>query len=384
MFMGMSIFELIIISFFIATSFSCVVSYAVCAKVLTYYEIKKNINKSINKLRRFDQYILSKITLAIALFYFFVCYIYFNKVLESSFSFFFACLISFVFNVITTFFSRISYCYVCNVILETKLNEIECFFINFMNLLSIYLPFIVSGFVVSFVYLLNISDTLRHVMCISSLVIVVLIWIVLTPKIIVFVNKAKKMKKNHMLRYRMEQLFDAHGVKRYELYYWDTSKSKEANAMVSGFFKCNLFVASYLIENVTLPELESIVIHEIGHIKNNHLFKMMIGKAFMILSIIFMVMVPYWGEFNDFYKVLFYILTVFVGVLELLASICVEKRYELEADSYANSYSDPSLFESALKKVSKYEDTDMNTIEELFQSHPDLNKRIDNLNKNNH
>lgn len=378
--MGMTVIEVLIISFFLVTSLSCVVSCVGCIKVLSYYENTKKISKSISKLRRLDQYVLSKITLAIALFYFVIWYLYFNNQNINDFSFLFACIVSFIFNIITTFFSRISYCYVCNVILETKINEVECFLINFKNLFFIYLPFMAGGAVVPCIYLLNVSQMWHYILCVCAFILIVCVWQAFTPKIIAFSNRARKMKKNHMLRYRMEQLMKAHDIKKYELYYWDTSRSKEANAMVSGFWKCHLFISSYLIETVTLPELESIITHEIGHIKNNHLRKMIIGKFFMLLSIMFMIMVPYLLDFNEFYKVLFYVLTVFVGVAELIASIGIEKRYELEADSYANSYSDPNLFSSALKKVIKYDD-EVNGVDSLFQTHPGVEERIKNVKK---
>ena len=80
---------------------------------------------------------------------------------------------------------------------------------------------------------------------------------------------------------------------------------------------------------------------------------------------------------NEFYKVVFYVLALIMFILEILASIAVERKYELEADSYANCYSDPALFASAIKKVIKYECEDFNLFDELFQSHPSYTKRIE-------
>ena len=66
-----------------------------------------------------------------------------------------------------------------------------------------------------------------------------------------------------------------------------------------------------------------------------------------------------------------------MGFFEVIASISVERKYEMEADSYANSYSDPSLFASALKKAVKYEDEGYESvIDKLFNSHPKANERI--------
>ena len=101
----------------------------------------------------------------------------------------------------------------------------------------------------------------NHLLCVFSLVLVLWFWIFITPKFVVLSNKAKKIQKNSLLRYRLEQIFSGHGIENYELYYWDTSRSKESNAMVSGVRKYHVFVSSTLIEEVTLPELEAIVLH---------------------------------------------------------------------------------------------------------------------------
>ena len=172
-------------------------------------------------------------------------------------------------------------------------------------------------------------------------------------------------------------MFEAHDIKKYKLYYWDTSRSKESNAMVSGIRTYHLFVSSNLIEEVTLPELETIITHEIGHIKSKHLIKLMIGKIFIISTLISMIVLPNLIQLDGFNRLLFYVLIVALVFLGILVSIGVEKKYENEADLYASLYNDHELFASALNKITKYEEVEKNKIDELFQTHPDIKERIE-------
>ena len=234
---NISIVELLIISLLFVTALNCTLTYFCCTKSLKVLEENNSIGKAVNKLRIFDQYILSKINILVALFYFIISYFFVNTYLNTYYVFFFACLLSFALTLITTFVSRLCYCYTCNVLLETKLNEFECLVINFKNLMSFYFPFLLISLLVPSIYLFEVPMLYRNIICIASLLVIVAIWIILAPDIIKLKYNAKRIPKNTMLEHRLMQLLDAHGIKRYKLYYWDTSRSKEANAMVSGIRK---------------------------------------------------------------------------------------------------------------------------------------------------
>ncbi len=377
---NISIVELLIISLLFVTALNCTLTYFCCTKSLKVLEENNSIGKAVNKLRIFDQYLLSKINILIALFYFVMSYFFVNTYLNTYYVFFLSCLLSFVLTLITTFVSRLCYCYTCNVLLETKLNEFECLLINFKELMSFYFPFILMSLVVPSIYLIDVPMMYKNIICIASLLVIVIIWIILAPNIIKLKYNAIKIPKNTMLEHRLALLLEAHGIKKYKLYYWDTSRSKEANAMVSGIRKHYLFISSYLIESVTLPELETVITHEIGHIKNRHVIKMMIGKIFLTICVLGAIMIPLIFKFNSFNKILFYFASIIIISLEMLIGIAIERKYEKEADYYASCYNDPVLFANALKKVTPYEEEE-NSIDELFQSHPSLKSRVENIKK---
>lgn len=378
--MAISVGELFIISLFLITALGCLVTYVCCNKALKEFDTTGSKSKAINKLRIYDQYILSKINLIISLFYFGISYVFFNKIISTPYIFFISCLSSFAFSLITTFLSRVCYCYTCNLLMDTRINEFGCFMINLKRLLMVYAPFIVTSLVVPTIYLLNIKTVYCNILCIVSLLVIVFIWVIITPKVMVLSYGAKQMSSTNVLNYRIDQLLKMHDIKKYKIYFWDTSKSRESNAMVSGLFTYYLFISSTLIEEITLPELETVITHEIGHIKNKHNLKLMIGRVFIILLITMMFLLPNFIKFTALSKTVFYGLVIIFACLSILIGIGVERKYENEADEYVSCYNDPELFASALKKITKYEE-ESEGIDELFQDHPSVEQRIRNVNK---
>ena len=173
MLLGMTSVELLIISFFVITMINCAITYVFCSKCLTIFEEEKALNKAVKKLRMYDQYILSKINLIIGVFYFVYVYFILMEMMDSnSYIFFFSCIFSFGLTLVTTFVSRLCYCYTGNVLLETKLNEFECFLVNLKSLILLYLPFVVISALVPSVYMLDIDYYWRNVLFAVGLTIV--------------------------------------------------------------------------------------------------------------------------------------------------------------------------------------------------------------------
>lgn len=382
MILGLSIKELLIISLFFVTSGNCALTYFCCSKSLRILDEDHCVGKAVQKLRTLDQYVLSKVNLIIALFYFWISHLFVESYIgDSNYIFFLSCLLAFPLTLITTFASRVCYCYTCNVLLETKLNEFECLVFNFKSLLGAYLPFFIISFVIPSVYWFELSEAVSIAICGGILGLILILWILISPRLMVLNFKAKEVEQNTLLRHRLEKLMNKHDIKRYKLYLWDASRSKEANAMVSGLSKCYLFISSCLIEELTLPELETVITHEIGHMKNRHLMKLMIGKGFIIITLAFLIFIPYIFSFADIERGFFYFITMLVTCAEILIGIKVERTYENQADMYAAGYNDPELFSSALKKILKYEGEENSVFDNVFQSHSDVNTRIENVTK---
>lgn len=169
-------------------------------------------------------------------------------------------------------------------------------------------------------------------------------------------------------------------------------RSSKSNAFFTGFGR-NKRVALYdtLIARHTVPELVSVVAHEIGHYKRKHILQGMVigvlhtGVLFYLLSI-------FVGDpelFRAFYmeNASIYAGLIFFGMLlspvEMLLSILMQmlsRRNEFQADAYAVSTTQrPEALADALTKLG------MNNLSNLtphpffvflYYSHPPLVERI--------
>ena len=241
MIFNLSIGQLLIISFLFLTTFNCLVTYFCSSNSLKELEETKSFPVAINKIRLYDKYLLTTLTLITSAFYVVISYFYFVDLLEVS-DYFIAlstCM-GFILSLFTTFFSRLCYCYACNILLKTKLNEYECFMENFFYLLRIFFPIFILSFVIPTIAVFPIENSYREMLSIGFIVTYLIIWVFSSPKKTILTLNAKKIK-NERLLHLLNTLFKDNGIKKYALYFWDSSKSNEANAFISGFSKRYLF-----------------------------------------------------------------------------------------------------------------------------------------------
>jgi len=145
-----------------------------------------------------------------------------------------------------------------------------------------------------------------------------------------------------------------------------SKRSTKSNAFFTGFGK-NKRIALYdtLIEKHTVPELVSVLAHEIGHYKKKHIIQSLLisiahtGVMFYLLSIF----ISHEGLFEAFYMehVSIYAGLIFFGMLyspiELILSVFMQifsRKNEYEADRFAaETTEDPNSMIAALKKLSR-------------------------------
>jgi STE24 endopeptidase len=161
--------------------------------------------------------------------------------------------------------------------------------------------------------------------------------------------------------YARSQDFRMQGV-----YVMDGSKrSSKANAMFTGFGRFRRIVLyDTLIQKHTVPELVSVLAHEIGHYQRHHILKFLLislvssGLMFFILSL--MIRVPALFQAFGVAKPSVYAGIVFFGLLytpiDMTLSVFsnwVSRRFEYEADAFAvTTGNQPESMITALKKLS--------------------------------
>ena len=170
-----------------------------------------------------------------------------------------------------------------------------------------------------------------------------------------------------------------------------SKRSKKANAFFSGFGR-NKKVVLYdtLIKNHTADELVAVLAHEIGHYKLNHVKTNMVisiittGFMLFILSnFIFNSDISYALGGNVSFRHLeifafFIIYSPISSIISVLMNIKSRKN-EYEADEYAVKNFKKGPMEDALRKLSKYNLTNMTphpVYEFLNYSHPSISKRL--------
>ena len=364
--MGMG--EILIISFLFLTTLNCLVTYFCASSAMKFASKKNDYGGAVKKLRIYDNYILTTLTMLTGVVYVALSYNYALETLEESDYFItLATMGGFIFTLLTTFFSRLCYCYACNFILKTKLNEYECFMQNMFSLIRIFYPIFVVSFIIPTIYVLPLEVNLRHIIMVAFLFTFVFIYILSATFFNVLSLNAKRITDERLLNV-LNKLFNEHKIKRYNLYYWDSSRSNDSNAMVCGLFKVNFFISTSLINSINDKELEAVVLHEIGHIKNNHIKSSIVNQMMLLFAIA--LVLSYMVIFNmiNIY-ILLAIMLVFVLIVGL--EIRITKKQEDEADLYVARYGLGEELISALRKISYDGEEDL--------IHGSVDKRNENI-----
>jgi STE24 endopeptidase len=178
-----------------------------------------------------------------------------------------------------------------------------------------------------------------------------------------------------------------------DVYVMDGSKrSSKSNAFFTGFGRHKrIALFDTLVEAHSVPELLSVVAHEVGHYKMRHIVKNMVlgivhtGVLLYLLS----VFLHHPGLFEAFYVTTpsVYAGLVFFGMLyapvELLLSIgmqIVSRQHEYDADRYAvETAGNPAAMGEALKKLALHNLSNLNPhpfYVFLHYSHPPIWQRL--------
>ena len=167
--------------------------------------------------------------------------------------------------------------------------------------------------------------------------------------------KDKLREYCNSVRFHFRDIFVVDGSKR----------SAKANAFFTGFGRSKrIALFDTLLEQQTVPEIVSVLAHEVGHYKKKHVFRMMVfsivqlGVVFFILSL-FIAKQPLFAAFY-MDRVSIYAGLLFFGLLYEPISFLIaigmnllSRHDELEADRFAVQTTDqPDHMINALKKLS--------------------------------
>jgi len=190
----------------------------------------------------------------------------------------------------------------------------------------------------------------------------------------------------------LENILNDGGLKSSGFFMEDMSRqTKKENAFLAGLGKTRRVVlGDNLIRNMSVPEIESIIAHEVGHYKHKHIWKQIAFGSFKQLSAFFIVGLLMSGLFPGFLAStrknleLFPFFVIILGGVSALILGPIEngisRCFEKQADLYAlKSIPKPLAFSTALAGLA---DRNLSNaypewwMKVLYYSHPGIGERL--------
>ena len=212
---------------------------------------------------------------------------------------------------------------------------------------------------------------------------------VLAPLLMQFLWKTKPLASDSVLKGKLDRLTKQSGVKYRDIVVWQTGSLLIANAAVAGTLPGNrrIFLTDALLEYFTNEEIETVVAHELGHIRYRHI------PTYMLFSLFYLLSYPF------FYVFVEGPLVTHFGESQILATLCslvfltvyfvfifryLSRRCEHQADLYAVALTGkPEAFENALLKLAVLNSVpkSIRRFFEIFNTHPSIDRRINFINQ---
>lgn len=252
-------------------------------------------------------------------------------------------------------------------------------FIYLMTMDAIYwLPYSAKLFIVEHPYVL-----------IGLILPVIASAYILAPLLMQFLWKTEPLAAGSALKEKLDLLTKQSGLKYRDIVVWQTGSLSIANAAVAGTFPWNrrIFLTDALLEYFTDEEIETVVAHELGHIRYRHIPTYMLFALFYLLSYWFFYvlveapLVAHFGESQILPTLcsLVFLIVYFVFIFRYLS-----RRCEHQADLYAASLTKkPEAFKNALMKLAVLNSVpkSIQRFFEIFNTHPSIHRRIDFINQ---
>lgn len=212
-----------------------------------------------------------------------------------------------------------------------------------------------------------------------------------SPVIIVPLFYKYSPLKDSSLENKMNQLVLKAGFKAGGVYELNISKdTKKANAALLGLGKQKRIVlCDTLISNFSHEEIESVMAHELGHHKLNHMWKLIISGGFFTFITFFFakgIFLRLHGFFGytmlyDYESVvLIYFVLTALNALTIPIANAFSRRLEKAADKFSlTTTGNSSAFISTMKKLGEQNLADVNPnrfYEIMLYDHPPISRRI--------
>lgn len=216
---------------------------------------------------------------------------------------------------------------------------------------------------------------------------------IFAPLLMQFMWKTKALT-DVALKERLEELTKKSKTKYKDIVVWQTGSLLIANAAVAGTLHWNrrIFITDTLLKYFTDDQIETIIAHELGHIRFKHI------PTYVLFSCLYLVSYPLFLILVE-QPILNVLPTTLLGNYPIISSIgsilffilyfvfgfrYISRRFEYQADLYAASLTNkPEAFISALERLALFNNIPkyVRRIVESFNTHPSIHRRIDFVNR---
>jgi STE24 endopeptidase len=191
----------------------------------------------------------------------------------------------------------------------------------------------------------------------------------------------------------LREILSRGGLKSSGFFKEDMSRqTKKENAFLAGLGKTRRVVlADNLLDNMTVPEIESIIAHEVGHYRHLHIWKSILVDTFQQVIVFFLLHQVMRSLFPAFLSSpradlnLLPVMAILIGFLSgfLFGPIgrAISRRFEREADAYSlEAILDKQAFLTALAGLA---DRNLSNaypewwVKLLYYSHPPIGERLE-------
>jgi len=198
--------------------------------------------------------------------------------------------------------------------------------------------------------------------------------------------------ENKELTDTLERILSEGGLRSSGFFKEDMSRqTKKENAFLAGLGKTRRVVlGDNLMENMSVPEIESIIAHEVGHYKNRHIWKnLVIGTlegvvAFFMLNLVMRSIFAQFLASTSWNLTFFPVFVILAGGISVFLfspfSNALSRHFEKKADRYAlESIQDKRAFMTAMAGLA---DRNLSNaypewwVKLLYYSHPPVGERL--------
>ena len=245
-----------------------------------------------------------------------------------------------------------------------------------------WLPYAAKVFIVEHPYIL-----------IGLILPVIISAYIFAPLLMQFLWKTEPLAADSVLKEKLDRLTRQSGIKYREVVVWQTGSLLIANAAVAGTLPWNrrIFLTDALLEYFTDEEIETVVAHELGHIRYRHIPTYMLFSLFYLLNYPFFYvlveepLLTYLAESQSLLSVvstlcsLAFLIVYFIVIFRYLS-----RRCEHQADLYAVRLTQkPEAFKDALVKLAVLNSVpkSIRRFFEIFNTHPSIYRRVEFINQ---